>query len=150
MSAFAPKNALVKPTLETRFHIDFDWWEREGRELRVDIPKHLRAEYQDAIGSYVGGELVDAVDAETGEVRKVDKLQYLLKSQCKPLADFLTEHTSLVDVVFHVFLSNGNEPLAASEIAERISRPANTILKTLAGRTVYKGLRPVYDSFDGE
>lgn len=145
MSAFAPKNALVKPTLETRFHIDFEWWEREGRELRVDIPKHLRPEYQDAVSSYVGGELVDAVDAETGEVRKVDKLQYLLKSQCKPLPDFLTEHSSLVDVVFHLFLSNGNEPLAASEIAEKIGRPAGTILKTLSGRTVYKGLRPVYD-----
>lgn len=144
MNAPVP-NALVKPSLTTNFHIDFGWWDREGREFRVDVMKHLRPEFQEAFSNYVGGEMVDAIDPETGEVRQVDKVQYLLRHQCKPLDEFLTEHTSLVDAVFHAFLSNGNEPLSAQELAGKINRPATTILRTLAGRAVYKGLRPMYD-----
>lgn len=138
-------SAIAKPTLTTKFHIDFDWWEREGRELRVDVAKHLRPEFLEAFSEYTGGELVDEVDPETGEVKQVDMLQYLLRTQCKPLEAFLTEHTTLVDAVFHVFLSNGNRPLSPQELSEKINRPANTILRTLAGRVVYKGLRPMQD-----
>lgn len=139
----ASPNAFVKPGPDTRFHVDFDWWERESRELRVDVVKHLRPESQSAFAEYTGGETIDVVDPETGEVRVADKLQYLLRTQCKPLDAFLTEHTSLVDAIFHVFLLNGNQPLSPNELSEQISRPANTILRTLAGRVVYKGLRPV-------
>ncbi len=140
---FSSSSAFVKPTLETEFHIDFDWWEREGRELRVDVLKHLRPESQAAFANYRGGDTVDAVDAATGEVRPVDKLQYLLRTQCKPLEEFLTEHTSMVDAVFHVFLHNGNKPLTPYDLSDEINRPAQTILRTLSGRVVYKGLRPV-------
>jgi len=136
-------SVFVKPTLETKFHIDFSWWDREGRELRVDVLKHLRPESQAAFANYTGGEQVDAVDLETGEVRSVDRLQYLLRTQCKPPEEFLTEHTSLVDAVFHLFLHNGNQPLTPQELSEQINRPATTILRTLSGRSVYKGLRPV-------
>lgn len=144
MNAPVP-NALVKPSLKTNFHIDFDWWDREGREFRVDVMKHLRPEFQEAFSNYSGGEVVDAIDPDTGEVHQVDKVHYLLRNQCKPLDEFLTEHTSLVDAVFHVFLSSGNQPCSAEALAAMINRPATTILRTLAGRAVYKGLRPVYD-----
>lgn len=138
-------SSLVKPVLTTRFHIDFEWWAREGRELRVDVQKHLRPEFQDAFGQAQGGEPIDDVDPMTAEVRPVDPAQYLLRTQCKPLHEFLTEHTSLVDAVFHTFLSNGNRPLSPNDLGESIKRPPQTILRTLAGRVVYKGLRPVSD-----
>lgn len=144
-SLSASHSALVKPSLDTRFHIDFNWWEREGRELRVDVLKHLRPESQEAFAAYTGGETIDVVDPETAEVRVVDKLQHMLRTQCKPLEAFQSEHTSLVDAVFHVFLLNGNQPLSPQDLGERVSRPAQTILRTLAGRVVYKGLRPVAD-----
>ncbi|MBL8057054.1 MAG: hypothetical protein JNK29_10175 [Anaerolineales bacterium] len=144
-SLSASHSALVKPSLDTRFHIDFSWWEREGRELRVDVLKHLRPESQEAFAAYTGGETIDVVDPETAEVRVVDKLQHMLRTQCKPLEAFQSEHTSLVDAVFHVFLLNGNQPLSPQDLGERVSRPAQTILRTLAGRVVYKGLRPVAD-----
>lgn len=135
-------STLVKPTLDTKFHIDFDWWVREGRELRVDVAKHVKPEFLDVVNAYAGGEVLDEVDAETGEVRLVDMLQYMLRAQCRPLETFVTEHSSLVDVVFHTFLANGNRPLSPNELAEKLNRPATIILRTLAGRTVYKGLRP--------
>jgi hypothetical protein len=135
---------LVKPTPQTKFHIDYDWWDRESRALRVYLQSHLCPEHQATFTSYEDEELVDSVDSETGEVQKVDGLQYALRTHCMRQPDFLTAHTSLVDAVFRVFLANGNQPLSPEELAERINRPGQslTILRTLSGQRVYKGLRP--------
>lgn len=135
-------SVLAKPTVDTKFHIDFGWWEREGRELRVDVVKHLKPEFQQSLGAAGSGQMIDAIDPETAEVRPVDEMQYALRTQTRAVDDFLTQHTTLVDAVFHVFLANGNQPLTPNEISDRISRPAQTILRTLSGRSVYKGLRP--------
>lgn len=141
-------NRLIKPTLKTKFHIDFDWWERESREFRVYLTSHLCAEHQAAVESLTEADVVDVVDPETAEVRREDGVQHLLRSHCSRLPEFITSHTSLVDAVFRVFIANGNQPLSPEELAERIGRPgpvaANTILRTLSGARVYKGLRPVY------
>jgi hypothetical protein len=50
-----------------------------------------------------------------------------------------------VDAVFRVFLANQNTPLTPTELGERIGRQPMTILRTLAGGTVYKGLRPTQE-----
>ena len=44
------------------------------------------------------------------------------------------------------FIANGNQPLSPEELSDRIGRSGqgNTILRTLSGARVYKGLRPVY------
>ena len=142
--SFAPApNRLVKPTLQTRFHIDFEWWEREGRDFRVEVMAHLPADQQAVLANYQGGEMVDAVDPDTAEITKVDKMQYLLRSLSTAPSDFVAEHSSLVDAVFHVFITNGNQPQTPEELGERIRRPATTILRTLAGPRVYKGVRPL-------
>jgi hypothetical protein len=44
--------------------------------------------------------------------------------------------------VFRLFLSNGNAPMTSQELGARLKRPPETILRTLAGPRVYKGLRP--------
>ena len=141
----SPSRQLVKPTLQTKFHIDFDWWDRESREFRVYLLSHLCPEHQATLAAYAAEELVDSVDPGTAEVQKVDGLQHSLRTHCALQPDFLTEHTSLVDAVFRVFIANGNHPLSPEELAEKIQRhgQANTILRTLAGQRVYKGLRPV-------
>ncbi|HLE28675.1 MAG TPA: hypothetical protein VI793_11195 [Anaerolineales bacterium] len=138
---------LVKPTLKTKFHIDFDWWDRESSEFRVYLMSHLCPEHQAAFGSYEGGDLIDNVDPDTAEVQRIDGLHYTLRAHCAQQPDFLTARTTLVDAVFRVFIANGNRPLTPEELAEKINRPgqANTILRTLAGQRVYKGLRPLAD-----
>jgi biotin operon repressor len=47
-----------------------------------------------------------------------------------------------VEGVFRLLLANGNAPISAEELGRRLNRPADTILKTIAGVRVYKGLRP--------
>jgi hypothetical protein len=145
----APVNRLIKPTLKTKFHIDFDWWERESREFRVYLKSHLCPEHQAVFADYdpaTAEDIIDAVDPETAEVRREDAIQHTLRVHCSQAPEFITSHTSLVDAVFRVFIANGNQPLTPEELAERIQRPgqAGTLLKTLSGARVYKGLRPVY------
>jgi hypothetical protein len=85
---------------------------------------------------------VDWVDPETAEVQAVDGLQQILITHCAKQEGFLTEHTTVVDAVFRMLLANGNSPLTPTDLGARLSRPADTILRTLAGPQVYKGIRP--------
>jgi hypothetical protein len=82
------------------------------------------------------------VDPETAEVHQLDGLQNTLIVHCSQQPGFLDEHTALVDAIFRLLLANGNTPLSALELGARLNRPAETILKTIAGPRVYKGLRP--------
>jgi hypothetical protein len=133
---------LVRPTLDTKFHVDFAWWEREGQELHVFLRSHLCPEHQQAYGELDPTTQVDRVDPETGEVQRVDVLRYLLASHCTRQPGYLTADSSLVNAVFRLFLAEGNRPLSANELGRRLSRSPETILRTLAGPRVYKGLRP--------
>jgi hypothetical protein len=141
MSA-APAGSLVRPSLNTKFHIDYHWWDRAERDLEVYLRSHLCPEHQLTYADVDPSRKVDHVDPETGEVTQVAGLQHVLISHCAQQPGYLTAHTSLVNAVFRVFLSNGNTPLSPEELSERINRPAQMILRTLTGPRVYKGIRP--------
>jgi hypothetical protein len=131
----------VKPTLETKFHIDYDWWERSDQDLRANMIAQLPPEQQAYFVEHGEDEEMDWIDPETAEVRRVDGLDMALQEAVRGDA-FFTPPTSLVNAVFRVFLTNGNMPLTPNELAEKIGRPPMTILRTLAGQQVYKGVRP--------
>lgn len=141
MSA-APAPSLVRPSLNTKFHIDYTWWDRAERDLEVYLRSHLCPEHQVTYADIDPSRKVDHVDPDTGEVTQVAGLQHVLISHCAHQPGYFTAHTSLVNAVFRVFLSNGNTPLSPEELGERISRPAQMILRTLTGPRVYKGIRP--------
>ena len=134
--------SLVKPTVQTCFHIDFDWWKRTDRDWRVYLRSNLCSEHQEIFGNVDMEELVDWVDPTTAEVQRVDGMQHVLITHCAKQDDFITRQSTLVDAVFRLFLANGNVPMTILEISERLGRPAKTILYTLAGTRVYRGLRP--------
>ncbi len=136
---------LVKPTLNTPFHISHEWWKRADRDLRVELRSHLCAEHRAVYADHFDTEVIDWIDLRTAEVTRVDGLQHVIREHCSRQPSYLDERVSIVDAVFRVFLSNGNEPLSPRHLADMIGRPADTILRTLSGRTVYKGLRPVMD-----
>jgi hypothetical protein len=134
--------SLVKPTLQTPFHIDFDWWQKNERDWRVYLHNYLCSQHQKAFASWEQGDQVDWVDPETAEVHSVDGLQHVLITHCARQEGFITQQTALVDSVFRLFLANGNTPLSSVELAEQLGRQPIIILKTLSGGRVYKGLRP--------
>jgi len=136
------KFSLVKPTIQMPFHIDFDWWRANDENWHVALMSMLCAEHQAAFTNFSEGQTIDWVDPETAEVRQMDGLQHVLIQHCAQQPGFLNEHTAMVEAIFRLLLANGNTPLSAEELGNRLNRPADTILKTIAGPRVYKGLRP--------
>jgi hypothetical protein len=134
--------SLVKPTLQTKFHIDFDWWSQIDNDWRVYLQSLLCTEHQQTYADSKFDELIDWVDPETAEIQNVDGLRHILITHCARQTGFITDRTTLVDAVFRVFLANGNAPLSSTELAEKLSRPPDTIIRTLAGIHVYRGIRP--------
>ncbi len=134
--------SLVKPTTHTPLHIDFDWFKESDNSWRVYLRGYLCPEHQKTFAETANNEKIDFVDVETAEVHTVDGLQHILMSHCAKQPEFITDNTAMVDAVFKVFLANGNQPLTAEQLAEIIHKPPMTILRTLTGPKVYKGLRP--------
>lgn len=140
MSAPGKPRTFLKPTVNTKFHIDYDWWERENSDLRSYILTQLPPEKRDYFEQHSGDEVVDYIDPETGEVRQLDELGLAIQ-QAAAEEDFINAQTSLVDSVFRAFLANGNVPLNPRELADITGRDAQTILKTVGGPTTYRGIR---------
>jgi hypothetical protein len=138
----APSN-LVRPTQNTPFHIDYDWWAKSQSDLESYMAQHLCPEHRE---SFAGGApskgKIDWIDPLTGLVHRADQLEYTLLSHCSLQPDFITERTALVDAVFRALIAAGNRPMTPVELAERTSRSADTILRTLSGDVIYRGLRP--------
>jgi hypothetical protein len=138
-------SAIVKPTLDTQFHIDYEWWVRENNDLRAYMLTHLPPALQAQFEGKDKFEIVDYIDPKTGEVRQLDELGMAIQEAAKR-EDFITIQTSLVDSVFRIFLSNGNSPRTPRELETDTGREAKTILKTFGGLRVYRGVRPVQNS----
>jgi hypothetical protein len=133
----------VKPTADTKFHIDSTWWEEQGRNFRVHLLSHLCTECQGRYQDYREAELIDWVDADTGEVIQVDGLWHSLRTCCSLKPDYIDELTPITTAIFRTFLANGNEPLSPLELESLLHRPADTILRTIGGFRVYHGIKPV-------
>jgi hypothetical protein len=137
--------SIVKPSVDTPFHIDFSWWKQNDQEWRVHLRRLLCLEHQTAFSDIQFDELVDWVDPDTAEVLQVDGLQHVLLTHCSHQQEFLNEHTALTEAIFRLFMANGNVPMTVREIAARLERPPTTILRTLSGTRVYNGLLPILE-----
>jgi hypothetical protein len=135
--------ALVKPTVDTPFHIDYDWWDRKGLDPQMEIISHLCPRHRAIFAEHTGKRKVDWVDEQTGEVKRVNGPEYALQVHCSQEPDYLSEDLPLVDVILRVFLANGNTPQTCTELAVATGYAPARILRTLAGGRVYKGIRPV-------
>jgi hypothetical protein len=141
MTVAGKPSALIKPTLDTRFYVDYSWWERSEEDLNVYLLSHLLPEQRDSLAQSTERRMIDHIDPDTGEVFQLDELALAIRLAAAD-PNFISPQTSLVDSIFRVFLANGNMPLTPRELAEQTKRDANTILKTLSGMRIYKGIRP--------
>ncbi|GAB1470093.1 hypothetical protein MASR2M66_09700 [Chloroflexota bacterium] len=135
--------SLLKPGIKTPFHIDFEWWQKNERDWHVFLRSFLCAEHQEAFANAEEGDLIDWIDPQTAEVKQVDGVQHALISHCAQMPDFVNQRTAVVEAIFRLFLANGNIPMSAEDLSERLGKPAETILRTIAGPRVYRGLRPI-------
>ena len=137
------KSSLIKPSLTTKFRGDFDWWKMQDRNWRNSLVSFMCPKHQELFAHAGDAQEMDLVDPETGEISRGDGLIQTLVEHCARQEYFITSNTPLVDSVFKVFLVNHNQPLDSVELADRIGKPAETILRTIGTTRVYKGIRPV-------
>ena len=136
--------SIAKPTLDTPFHIDFNWWQQHDREWRVHLRSLLSDEDRETYKEIIDGDkMLDYVDVDTGEVHVVDGLQHVLITKTAQEEGFLDPRTALIEAVFRLFLKNGNLPMTVTEIGAQLERNPKPILRTLAGPRVYRGIRPI-------
>lgn len=134
--------SLLKPTIKTPFHIDFDWWKQNENDWHVFLRSLLCEEHQAAFANLEESEKIDWIDPISAEVKLVDGLQHTLMSHCALEPEFANARTAMVEAIFRAFIANGNIPMTAEDLAQKLGRSADTILKTIAGPRVYRGLRP--------
>ena len=132
---------LQRATPDTKFFIDYDWWDESNLDLKTYLSTRLSIGDASALESDI--DQVDIVDQRTGEGHQVDGFQYVVQAYFHQMPDDFVTHASLVDATFCVLLSNANQPMTAREIAERIHRSPEIVVRTLGGPKIYQGIRPV-------
>src|SRR5690554_5357849 len=133
----------VKPTLDTKFHIDFSWWQKKGHNLRAHLESHACPECKDAAGNSDLPEVFDWVNPETGQVFQIDMLWHLIQLHCSRQPTFIDDRIPLMTAIFRMFIANDNTPLTVVEMHERLQKKTpELILRTIGGRQVYDGIRP--------
>ncbi len=136
--------AWKRPTVNTPFHIDWEWWTENDQNYRLYLYEQLCEECRRRFPAGMDVEEVDWIDPETAEVTRADALLMCLRMRCVNEPDFITASLPLTAAVFRVFLMNGNKPLSASDLHGYLQwRPAAMILRVLAGRQVHYGVKPV-------
>ena len=146
MSPLASRSRLARfrPTVDTQFQIDFDWWEKSGKNFRLYLRDQLCDECRERFADHSNTENVDWVDPDTGEVHLTDALRECLRTRCANDPEYINERLPIASACFRIFLANNNSPLSPTELSQLILwRSPQEILRTLGGRQVYLGLRPV-------
>ena len=132
---------LYRPTENTRFHIDYDWFEKNGQDVKVLIRKCLTLEQQEHLPA-ASVIIYDYIDDQTGEITQVDPVLHIIRSQNAQDPNFITTRTPVAEAAFRVFLVNNNQPMTPAELSHRINRKPSEILALLGGRVIYNGIRP--------
>ncbi len=133
--------SLIKPTADTLYHLDFDWWQENDSNWRIFLLEFLCPEHQSFFKDKSDTTKIDVVDPENAEIKQVDGLLYELMNHCAKQEGFISANLPIIAKVLRTFLSNGNQPLSASALAEIVNRPVATLLATLSGPQIFKGIR---------
>jgi len=133
----------LRPTINTKFSIDYSWWEKSGRNFRLYLLDQLCDECRGRFNNHQNTEDVDWVDPDTGEVHRTDALRECLRTECATDPEYINEQLPLASACFRIFLANNNSSLSPRELSQLLPwRSPDNILRTLGGKHVYLGLRP--------
>ena len=135
-------SSLLKPTVDTPFQIDFDWWKEHDRSWRVHLRSCLCEEHQEMYADLSGDEKVDWIDPETAEVQS-----------CGWTAAYFDLPLRQTGAVHHRTYHPDRSPLPdfpvqwqSTPLTRGVGRKSWTgrliILQTISGPRVYKGIRP--------
>ncbi len=135
---------IARPDTKTLFHIDVDWFEKNGRNLREEMHAALCDECRVLYPTPVDARVVDRVNPQTAEVTRVDALWECLADHCGRKPNFIVPTTPLTTAIFRALLANGNNPMSPEQLHKRISKSnAAAILRLLMGGEIENGIAPL-------
>jgi len=131
-------HALVD--IQTRFHIDFDWWASRHRNLGRFLAEILGEDDATADGDAAR----DVIDVHTAEVIQVDPLWARVIQERAHRPDYIMPSTPMANAVLRALVENLNRPMNAIELQRRIDRSTpETVLKVLRAARVQYGIVPL-------
>ena len=80
--------SLVKPTIDTPFHIDFEWWKQHDSDWRVFLFNLLCETHQSVYKDQDENVVIDFIDPKTAEVKSVDGMLHTLLNHCAKMDRF--------------------------------------------------------------
>lgn len=136
---------IYRPTENTRFHVDYAWFENQGVDVNVLIRKMLTPELQDKLAADAETAVFDYIDETTAEVRAENQVVRAVRTESATDPNFIGARIPIWEGAFRAFVLNGNNPLTALELAQILKRKPAEIVNTLGGRVIYNGVRPIFD-----
>ncbi|MBU6361407.1 MAG: hypothetical protein WCL57_11965 [Chloroflexota bacterium] len=134
---------FFRPTEQTKFHIDYNWFDEKGQDVNVLIQKYLTAEQLERLGNSPNTTSYDYIDEDTGEVQHVNAAVKMIRDESAKAPDFISARTPVFEAAFRIFLVNNNKPLTTIELAAMMGRRSSDVLTQLSGRVVYNGIKPI-------
>ena len=141
MDKFGDKEDISTDRPKSRWFIDLDWYQQRNRSFP------LIAE------SYLCPKCREQLKADESAISATDLLS-TIKDCCSKTPDFIIYKQPILDSVFRLFLTNGNQPLDVEELDKQLSewrggdtsRTSPEILSRLLKSNRYYGLRQGQES----
>jgi hypothetical protein len=132
---------MARPDTTTLFHIDLNWFEKNGRDFREELHAVLCGECRARYPTPADAGVVDRVHPTTAEIARVDALWESIADHCGLEPGFIAPSTPLTTAIFRALLANGNQPMTPEQLHKRIGKSnAAGILKLLMGSEVEHGI----------
>ena len=121
----------VKPC----WFIDLDWYQQNNRSFFTLAQGYLCPRCREQLPKEISA----------------DELLTTIKDCCSKTPDFITDKLSILESIFRLFLTNGNQPLAAEELGKQLNewrggdtyRTSAEVLSHLLRDERYYGIRQV-------
>ncbi len=138
LNNFVDKEGIDTDQVEPRWFIDLDWYQQNNRSLLALAQGYLCSKCNERL---------------KGREIPVTNLLSAIKDCCSKTPGFINHKLPVLESVFRLFLTNGNQSLNLEELGKQLSewREGDTyctspeILYRLLGSDQYYGFRQVQD-----
>jgi hypothetical protein len=135
---------MTRLDVNSKFYIDLGYWKSQGRDFREELYDELCEDCR-RLYSLDEPRQVDRIDPVTGQVERWDAIWECAVDQCGRAPDFVNPKMPMTRAIMRAFIANGNAPLSAVELHNRIGKGSpQIILKELISPDMeLEGFTPV-------
>lgn len=136
----------ARTDIHTPFHIDMQWWSKQGRNFDRFLAEILG---DPKIDRSADAEALDYIDPGTAEVRQLNPLWVRVLLDQAHAPDYITPATPLTNAVLRLLIQNLNQPMSAVDMQRRINRGTpQTLLRVLQAARHQYGIAAAHDPPD--